>query len=436
MIFVALAMVMLLGFLGLGIDMGYLRYMKRQVQTAADAAAIAGAVEVHDGSAAVATGAETAVSTDNSFPNVTQSTGCTPAPAVGHTAVLVNNPPTCVSTDPHKGDSGYVEVYVAENVPTFFSKIFGANSVTVSARAEALATGNCMYALDPSGPGALTAAIGLTALNCGVVDESNSGNAFTCFIAAFDAPYIGVVGKDGFPLCLFSTQPTLLIPVPQPADPLAYRQASMIAAAPSHTTCGSGSGKSYAGSASQLTINAANSPMTLSSGTYCGGITLNPGAVVTFNPGIYTLTSTSTSNGGLTVDPATTVSGGGGVAFYNYGPYGPIKFNCSSCTPGSVTLTAPTSGAFEGILFFQDPGNLTQSQVFGSITYNTKLTGTSYFPSAKVIFAFDILVDYNDLVAKDITYGVAGIVTTTNGYNNCSTLAHGCPIKGAGQLVE
>ena len=39
---VALGLVVLLGMLGLGIDFGYLRYMKRQMQTAADAAAIAG----------------------------------------------------------------------------------------------------------------------------------------------------------------------------------------------------------------------------------------------------------------------------------------------------------------------------------------------------------------------------------------------------------
>ena len=46
LVFVALAMPVLLGFLGIGFDMGYMRFMKRQVQMAADAAAIAGADEI------------------------------------------------------------------------------------------------------------------------------------------------------------------------------------------------------------------------------------------------------------------------------------------------------------------------------------------------------------------------------------------------------
>ena len=42
-ILLALALVVLLGFMGFGIDMGILRYEKRIEQTAADAAALAGA---------------------------------------------------------------------------------------------------------------------------------------------------------------------------------------------------------------------------------------------------------------------------------------------------------------------------------------------------------------------------------------------------------
>jgi uncharacterized membrane protein len=41
LVVVALGLVVLLSFLGLGLDMGQLRYQKRQLQRAADAAAIA-----------------------------------------------------------------------------------------------------------------------------------------------------------------------------------------------------------------------------------------------------------------------------------------------------------------------------------------------------------------------------------------------------------
>ena len=439
-LFVALGMVVLLGFLGLGIDMGYMRYMKRRVQMVADAAAIAGATEIPNctspNCAALQTAAETAVSTDNSFPSVSENTGCSPAPGLGATVVLVNNPPTCLgASDPHNGDNGYVETLVAANVPTLFAKVFGQNSAVIKARAEAISTGsNCVYVLDQSGFGALTNIVGIYASNCGVVVESNNSDAFFCLGLSFGAPYIGVVG-GAVPLCIFGgASPTTGITDPNPTDPLAYRQASMEAAAPAPGSCGTSTSSPYTGHNGQLNISSA---ATLNSGTYCGGINIQPGANVTFNPGIYTLTSTSSTNGGLTVGVGTTVSGGGGVAFYNYGPYGGINFVCSSCTAGNVTLTAPTSGAFEGVLFFQDPGNTSSSVVVGSAFFNTKLTGSTYLPSAPVTFAFDITVDYNDLVAKDITFGLAlyGIVAT-NSYNNYSALANGSPLKNSGKLVE
>jgi hypothetical protein len=445
-------MPVLLGFLGLGIDMGYMRYMKRHVQMAADAAAIAAANEITSctaaGCAALTTAAKSAVSTDNSFPSVTQSTGCTPSPSAGATVVVVNNPPSCIATDPHNGNDSYVETIVAENVPTLFSTIFGIKSATITARAEGGlgGGGSCVFALDQAGSGAITNVLSGYTSNCGVVDESGSGSAFNCFFGIFDAPYIGVVGGDGLPFCLFGgASPTTGIKEPNPTDPLAYRQASMEAAAPSPLSCGHSISSPYTGhSGGLLTIN---TTATLNPGTYCGGISLGPGANVTFNPGIYTLTSTSTSNGGLTIGIGANASGTG-VAFYNSdvrsgvatpGNNGGINFVCSSCTAGNVNLTAPTSGPFEGILFFQDPGNTSPSVVVGSTTFNNKLTGTSYFPSASVTFAFDITVDYNDIVAKDITFGVQWNSTTigTNSYNNYSSLANGSPLKGTtGVLVQ
>ncbi|MGC9996829.1 MAG: pilus assembly protein TadG-related protein [Terriglobia bacterium] len=446
---VGLAMPVLLGFLGLGIDMGYMRYVKRQVQMAADAAAIAGANEITSctkatGSdcPALTTAAKTAVSGDNSFPSVTQSTGCSPAPAKGATVVLVNNPPSCITTDPHFGNDSYVETIVAENVPTLFSTILGINSATISARAEGAIAGggNCVYALDPNNTSLNVAALAVVVSNCGVVVESSSSDAFNCFFSDYSAPVteLNPNGGDSW-FCLGSPnfKPT---PVPQPADPLAYKQAELEAAAQAAdgTTCTGHSG-------GPLVIT---SKVTLNPGTYCGGIYIGFGANVTFNPGIYTLTSTSASNGGLTIGVDASVTGDG-VAFYNSdlrngsvvaGNNGGINFLCSSCTAGNVTLTAPTSGPYEGILFFQDPGNTSSSQVFGSAFFNTRITGTTYLPSASVLYAFDLQVDYNDVVAKDITYGLTlngTLIANTTQYSNYSTLADGSPIKaGSGALVE
>ncbi len=46
LIFAALGMVALLGAAGLSVDMGYLRYQRRLLQSAADSAALAGAAQL------------------------------------------------------------------------------------------------------------------------------------------------------------------------------------------------------------------------------------------------------------------------------------------------------------------------------------------------------------------------------------------------------
>jgi Putative Flp pilus-assembly TadE/G-like len=427
---VALALVVLLGMLGLGIDFGYFRYMKRQMQTAADAAAVAGSGELDFGDV---TSAAQAAAAKNGFTNGTNGV-----------TVDVYNPPTDepagqgAGQDPHNGKSQYVSVVIKQNQPTFFAKVFGVSSVLLSTRAEGAEGGgnNCMYALDPNGSPAVQVKVGIFLSNCGIVDESSNPFAFEC-IGIFDSPYIGVVGGNAS-LCIFGeASPTTGIKDPNPTDPLAYRQATMKAAAPS--TCGTSTASPYTGSSSQVTIPK-NTTVVLNPGKYCGGIVINnAGANVTFNPGVYTLSSTSGSNGGLTIGAGTAVNGGGGVAFYNEGPNGGINFMGTSFTGGTVTLTAPTSGPFEGILFFQDPNDTAAAQVFGSSTLNVTPTGSYYFPSASIAFAFDAVADYNDIVAKDIAFGLTinSTIIETNGYDNYSSLANGSPIKGGnGVLVE
>src|SRR6267143_3238612 len=93
LIFVALGMVMLGAILGLAVDLGYMRYVKRRLQTAADSAAIAGAAEINYGDWQAAAKADAA---SNGFTD--GSNGVT---------VTVNKPP---ASGPHQGLSGYVEV--------------------------------------------------------------------------------------------------------------------------------------------------------------------------------------------------------------------------------------------------------------------------------------------------------------------------------------
>ena len=78
LVFTALALVVLIGFAGLAIDMGVLRYQKRILQSAADAAAIAGASNLASSSGGVTTGAQNASAT-NGFTDTGggQTSACT-----------------------------------------------------------------------------------------------------------------------------------------------------------------------------------------------------------------------------------------------------------------------------------------------------------------------------------------------------------------------
>jgi Flp pilus assembly protein TadG len=81
-VMVALSLVVIFGMMGLAIDVGQLRLAKQNLQMAADAAALAGALELNTcGStpdcAALETAAKDAL-TENGFPGSTAQTSCVP----------------------------------------------------------------------------------------------------------------------------------------------------------------------------------------------------------------------------------------------------------------------------------------------------------------------------------------------------------------------
>ena len=77
-----------------------------------------------------------------------------PATAVGSISLTVNNPP-CSGPQQCAG-LAYVEAYIAQVQPTFFMKVLGVTSQTVTARAVAYwGTGkgqSCVYTLGNPGP--------------------------------------------------------------------------------------------------------------------------------------------------------------------------------------------------------------------------------------------------------------------------------------------
>ena len=437
----AVGLTVILAFLGLGIDVGQLRYAKRNLQMAADAAALAATLEIEPcagtpNCTAMQTAAQNAL-VENGLTGATLVTNCATTATTGLT-LMVNNPACSLgANDPNAGKNNFVEVSVSQPQTTYFAKLLGFANVPLVARAQAMRSGaaDCMYALDPNGGNAITVDL-LAAVSspCGIVDESTASNALSCnLLAAVNVPEVKVAGGVENFLCSMSSGVTTKATMPHPADPLAYLPK------PAVPDCGTSTASPYHGASS--TVNILGNATLYADAAYCGGIIVGPLANVTFEPGTYVLGS-SHGIGGLAVNLGSTVSGSD-VMFYNYGPSGGINFLLTLPLLGNIDLRAPTSGTYGGMLFFQDPGNTTPAYIaggvnLGGILTGTRLQGTYYFPTAKVTYALSGLQDYNTLVAYDIDFAVLtlGFTKQTTGFtNNYSSLANGSPAGGSGAVL-
>jgi hypothetical protein len=133
---VAVALAALMGFAGLGVDVGYLEYRQQAQQSATDAAAIGGAQQLARSSCPNASVAKTAALADAS----TNGFG---------SGVTVQNPP---SSGPYANSNCSVYVSIASTQATFFSQLFGyATGMPESTQAVASVstngTGSCIYLL-------------------------------------------------------------------------------------------------------------------------------------------------------------------------------------------------------------------------------------------------------------------------------------------------
>jgi hypothetical protein len=393
--------------LGLVIEGGTLMATHRQVQTAADAAALAAAFDKLRGKTdtAATTTATTFVQDYNSLSGAT---------------VAVNIPPTSGS---YSGNSQYVEVIVSYNVTTVLMPVLGLGSTqNIQARAvagyEAVSAGEGVGVLDP------TENVGLSvtsqnanlAVNGRVIVNAKGTSGGSAAVSAnhaggIKAKWLGVVGGVDNSSYIYdydsgSSTPSPLhsgeTPEPDPLINLATPTTSngVVLTYPSYNkntgtwTYGTGI-TDVAG----LSIGTGQT-VTVPPGIY-SSIRIT-GGNVTFSSGIYVITG-----GGITVNGGTV--SGSGVMFYNTGPlastdstavynpvtggadasdyttYNPVpgttnptepptgsfqnKFggiSITASTGDNINLTPPTSGTFKGVLLYQRRANTQAASVTGS----------------------------------------------------------------------
>jgi hypothetical protein len=321
---VAVGMIALVGILGLAVDTGYLRYVHREMQSAADAAAIAGAIDVTYGTWNTA---GLGAASENGFPNG------------GSTTVTMSNPP---STGPYAGSSypTYVQATITKTgVPTFFSKIFGVSNVTLSASSVAAGGTNCIYGLDTLAGGAININVSIVNSSCGVVDNANLTGTF----AGLCAPSIQLVGSNNIIFggtCGSGFRAAKPVKITTPvADPFAGLPAPGVLAPPACPPTGNPGSQTISGTATvnqtpvfcggTIVSAPAGQTVTFNPGTYFGGggapaIKITSGNVV-FNPGNYYIESRTASTFGI--DIANGAANGVRVSFGSgtYTVYGGIR---------------------------------------------------------------------------------------------------------------
>src|SRR5579862_8146498 len=438
LVFAAVGLVALLGFAGLAMDMGLLRYEKRLQQTAADGIALAEAKELNFfNSVDAPTATNSSASNGFASPSFVQNTPC--PSTVAQLTVTVNNPPL---SGPHNGDNNYVEACVTVPQPTYFMQIFGVTSEVVNARAVATnfkgpqnpgGTG-CIYTLGPpskkltansAGVGSSGSVI-LNAPTCGINDNGNlilNGGAQLSITAGS----IGYGGTYNPPSGNATVTPTP-VQIPYTGDPFAN----------SYTAPGVGS--------VQGPISANSGGVTtFSPGTYTGG-TINAGAEVIFSPGVYVISGGAfTINGGAEVCGGGTVSdwssaawsntttpacvqdaAGDGVTFY-------ITNGASVTTLGTsaVQMYAPNSGPYEGLLFWQDASDSQQMSLSGNSA--SFYQGLIYAPTAQLNFGgnagFNNDAMYTVIVTNELLFNGNPDVNLKSNYSGLAN--GGGPLTGS-----
>jgi len=368
LVLTALCMAVLLGFLALAVDVGVLFRAKRNMQIAADAAAVAGALAYAYGPGTAASAAQTAAG-NNGVTNFT----------AGH---------FYVSTSPadgyHQG-AGFVEVVIDQPVPTFFMNVFNINSVTVGARAVAGTIPNpaCLIALDPSAKGSfdVQGAAQVNTPNCGIHINSNATSALcSTGQATINAPFIGIAGYQNRAGKCNGTQPNVSTDNGTVKDPFANLPW------PDTTCTGSNAWTSSATTITQAVANALPSK-SVTNGSTTANVTCFSGSNVAIQAGV-TLGSAPVSY--TAPDGTTTYIGGNNIFVFENG----VTFAGSATISGTMDLQGGGYSATNNQVSMYAPANTGYTYNSLALMVDPLNTAVSCDPSIKPITAACLQVQF------------------------------------------
>jgi Flp pilus assembly protein TadG len=252
-----------------------------------------------------------------------------------------------------------VTVSAAGSIQTAFMRIAGFPSISLQATSTAsVQTGitGCVLALDPQADNAVTmgGSTNVNLNNCSVYSNSQSANALSVSgSATLSAESIGAVGGISVSSSNVTTTKGIEPHLQGLSDP--YADVQM----PSFSGC----------TQNNLSVK---TTATIDPGVYCNGISVNAGATLTLNPGIYFIDrGTFSVNGGGTIN-------GTGVTLVFTSSTGNNWATLTINGNAVVNLTAPIGGTTAGLVVFGDRNipvgtafklNGGSTQIFGGAVY-------------------------------------------------------------------
>ena len=280
-----------------------------------------------------------------------------------------------------------VEVTITRGVPGLLSQVLFTETTNVQARAVARADVNdtCIWSLNATEEKTIEVSGNADVdLACGMLANTDDPDGIhkegSGCLAATEYKVAGGYDDSLNPGCA-------LDPVPEtgiaPADdPLASLPS------PSYTNC--------VGGGPPLNLNG-SADCTVGVGVHCTNINVSTSGTVTFAPGIYIFDGASlTMNGSANVE-------GTGVTFY-WSENGGVNDGFDIAGGATVSLSAPTSGVYAGILMYQDR-NTTADTVH-------KLNGGSAMVLDGIIYAPSTAVEFTGGFAALVSVAAIGALTT------------------------
>jgi Flp pilus assembly protein TadG len=425
----------MLGFLALAIDVGFLFQHKRMAQAAADAAVIAAAEE-----GATTANGQNAANIAAAMHGFDTTLATNPAKVTPVTLIAGNYSTANVSAS-MTAPSNWVQVTVSQPIHTYFLGAFISNMKMMTVSASAVAAGGlnsptCICLEGTKGTNLnLSNGSHVNAQNCGIVsDSTDTCSALAAGGAHLDGQSLGLATNasvsDWTKSCVSNGAQMGSTPVVTNVPACSWKMPN----APAYGTCVADPSSAYGGG-KNYTVG----PSTAGSTVCYASLTVNGnGRTATLSPGIYVI------NGGvLHFNSGGPNLGGEGVVFFlSQGASLSIDngANLNLVAGGNTTSsggTAASTGIYNGIVFYQDPGykqvaNETSSNTGDSNAISIQggsksyLNGAIYAPLANVTLGngSNFTVTSN-IVAQTLTVNGGGKLNATSANNQGALILGG-----------